>query len=233
MTSQESQETQPSTEIVPAVEKREQEPVLQRVEGFARLAAPVEELIQQVKDFDRLKRELILSNPAYYQEFMIKGQKVKAIKRSGWRMVQTFFNISDRLILKEKHFGTDNSYGYECHVEAYIPNVKTCVGIAMCWSSEPNKVFPHGEHDVLATAFTRALNRAISDFVGSGEVSAEEMDAHDHHAEVAPPRLATKEQVCSCGHIEKDHLSDGKEYHCWECRREKKDVVCSLKPPGK
>ena len=41
---------------------------------------------------------------------------------------------------------------------------------------ELRKRFTHAEHDIISTAHTRAKNRAISDIIGTGEVSAEEME---------------------------------------------------------
>lgn len=63
----------------------------------------------------------------------------------------------------------------EATVVVAAPNGQTMVGTAACAASE--RGFSHPDHDVVATAFTRALNRATLDLVGWGEVSAEEMVA--------------------------------------------------------
>jgi hypothetical protein len=49
------------------------------------------------------------------------------------------------------------------------------VGIGTCSTTE--RKFSKPEHDILAIAHTRAKNRAISDLIGLGEVSAEELEA--------------------------------------------------------
>ncbi len=55
------------------------------------------------------------------------------------------------------------------------PNGRQTEGVAICTSTE--KKFAHPEHDVYTTCHTRAKNRAISDMIAAGEVSAEEMEA--------------------------------------------------------
>ena len=44
-----------------------------------------------------------------------------------------------------------------------------------CSRQEGNKAHPN--HDIPATAMTRATNRAIADLIGAGEVTAEEIQA--------------------------------------------------------
>jgi hypothetical protein len=52
---------------------------------------------------------------------------------------------------------------------------RSMTAVAVCPSKE--RKFAHPEHDVFAVCHTRAVNRAISDLVGLGEVSAEEIEA--------------------------------------------------------
>jgi len=54
----------------------------------------------------------------------------------------------------------------------------TMVGIGACSINE-GRGFKHPDHDIVSTSLTRALNRAISDIVGWGEVSAEELQDGD------------------------------------------------------
>jgi hypothetical protein len=61
----------------------------------------------------------------------------------------------------------------ECSVEVRAPNGRLVTGYGACSSEE--RGFTHHDHDIPATAFTRALNRAISDMIGMGDVSAEEI----------------------------------------------------------
>lgn len=94
------------------------------------------------------------------------------IKRSGWRKLALAFNISDEIIKDERVVHNDD---FECRiwVKVWAPNGRSVVGIGACSSKERN--FAHVEHDVYATAHTRAKNRALSDLIGSGEISWEEL----------------------------------------------------------
>lgn len=60
--------------------------------------------------------------------------------------------------------------------ENYGEDVDDVLVVDDCYRAlkDPKEV---DEHDIFATAATRAKNRAISDLVGGGEVSAEELDA--------------------------------------------------------
>ena len=60
-------------------------------------------------------------------------------------------------------------------VAVQAANGRVEIGEAVCSASE-RKGFAHADHDIPTTAFTRAKNRAISRAIGTGEVSAEEID---------------------------------------------------------
>jgi hypothetical protein len=58
-------------------------------------------------------------------------------------------------------------------------NGRVTIGEGVCSVAERKKGaegFAHADHDIPSTAFTRASNRAISRSIGTGEVSAEEVD---------------------------------------------------------
>jgi hypothetical protein len=60
------------------------------------------------------------------------------------------------------------------------PSGRTAIGDGVCSVNERRNgadSFAHADHDVPTTAYTRALNRAISRCIGTGEVSAEEFEA--------------------------------------------------------
>lgn len=61
----------------------------------------------------------------------------------------------------------------EFAITVTAPNGRSIVGHGACSASE--RGFTHPDHDVISTAWTRALNRGISDMIGMGEVSAEEL----------------------------------------------------------
>ena len=96
------------------------------------------------------------------------------MKKSGWRLMAQAFNISDEIVEKERMVLPDGSIYWVFTVRAIAPNGRYSLGIAGCSNNEPGKQNMR-EHDLMATAHTRAKNRAISDLIAAGEVSAEEM----------------------------------------------------------
>ncbi|HEX9414947.1 MAG TPA: hypothetical protein VF916_15690 [Ktedonobacterales bacterium] len=101
----------------------------------------------------------------------IKGKD--HIKKSGWLRLARAFGLSVRHIRSElMQEGTD--WGYLVLVEAMAPNGASMCGDGMCYASEKAKGMDT-RHNVHAHAYTRASNRAISNLVGGGEVSAEEL----------------------------------------------------------
>ena len=56
-----------------------------------------------------------------------------------------------------------------------MPTGRYADGWGNCSRQEGNKAHPN--HDIPATAMTRATNRAIADLIGAGEVTAEEIQA--------------------------------------------------------
>lgn len=127
--------------------------------------------------------EALLDKNADYQG----GKK----RKSAWRKLARAFNISDEPITKEiirdENHQIISAY---FEVKAILPNGRSGFGVGDCSifdkikyddselpsNFELRKRFTNAEHDVIATAHTRAKSRAISDLIGAGEVSAEEMD---------------------------------------------------------
>jgi len=62
-------------------------------------------------------------------------------------------------------------------VRAIAPNGRTTTAVGLCSMGEKNRRFTRQDHDISTTAYTRAANRAISDMIGAGEISAEEARA--------------------------------------------------------
>ena len=102
-------------------------------------------------------------------------QNKRFITRSGFRKIAVVFGISDRIVKEERVDRADGSFVWRITVEVEAPNGRLCSGVGACDSKE--RRFAHVEHDVFATAHTRAKSRAISDMVAGGIVSAEEMEA--------------------------------------------------------
>ncbi len=112
---------------------------------------------------------------------MIQGRRF--LKKAFWRRVATCFGLSLELVSQERGFDEQGHLFYSVMYKAIAPNGRTMDADGYCSTAENGRdKWP--EHNVRATAHTRAKNRAISDLVGGGEVSAEEMP--DEEARPAP-----------------------------------------------
>lgn len=172
------------------------------------LATAPEKILKQVSLFEELKRKLLSSKD--YQN--IGGKQY--IKKSGWRMFSLAFNLSDEILKEErKEYKANNQeyFAWEVTVRVTAPNGRYAEATASCSSNE--KRFTHPEHDVRATAHTRAKNRAIADLIGGGEVSAEEMDAVleevDSNYDNPSEQLATHKQLAFIKRLAQEkHVED-------------------------
>jgi len=103
----------------------------------------------------------------------------KFVKKSGWRKFINAFGISIELIEQKVYEKFDDKHA-EIRVRAIAPNGQSVEGIGVkSWSELYEKTM----HNLIATAWTRAVNRAVSDLVGYGEVSAEELEIESKEKE--------------------------------------------------
>ena len=160
-------EKQVSTEITPAVSVDMGVLAGVKASPIVVPAVTAEVMRASMIQFQSLKASLLDKN-----KDIATIQNKPFIKRSGWRKFALAFNISDEIIM-EKRDEHDDGFTWRMWVRATAPNGRCAVGIGACSSEERN--FAHLEHDVYATAHTRAKNRALSDLIGSGEVSWEEL----------------------------------------------------------
>ena len=135
----------------------------------------VEGTVNALKKFLELKEEVLQENDTV----MISSKKY--IKRSGWRKIALAFNVSTEIISVERDYGSDLKI---CHVKAraIAPNGRVSEEIASCDSTEFTGNIKFTIHNVETKAATRAINRAISNLVGGGEVSAEEIEQGENAA---------------------------------------------------
>lgn len=105
-----------------------------------------------------------------------KGSVIGRIKKSGWRKLANAFNLSvqkiSEVIIPEPPRETQYA---KIEVLVIAPNGRTMPGEGVCSAHE--RGFAKQDHDIPATAMTRAVNRGISDLIAAGEVSAEEIVA--------------------------------------------------------
>lgn len=110
------------------------------------------------------------------KDYIIQGQK-QYTTRSGFAKLAQAFGLSDE-ILQEKELTRDGKfYGFDYTVRVYNAYGRQSTGVGSCSVDEPNlkRHMDRPYHDVRSIAYTRAWNRAVSNFVGSADVSAEEM----------------------------------------------------------
>lgn len=112
------------------------------------------------------------------------------LKKSFWRRIAACFGLSLEMVGEERLL-LDGKLAYRATYRAIAPNGRTMDGDGMCMQGEKGQMI---EHNIRAIAHTRAKNRAISDIVGGGEVSAEEMQDEDAPAprQNAPQRPAAQ-----------------------------------------
>lgn len=121
-----------------------------------------------------------------WQVFPDRSGERRFVKRSGWRKISTWLalDLEVKTVSVERD---DNGNPLRALVigRAVAPNGRKAEDIGACSLNE--RRFSKPEHDLIAVATTRALNRATANLVGMGElVSAEEIADDDTVVERAP-----------------------------------------------
>lgn len=98
-------------------------------------------------------------------------------KKSAWQKLGRAFNVDTSIVEREFQRSKNGTIkeAYYC-VRATLPNGRSVESDALCSRSEKGKQHV-SDHTIMATAKTRATNRAISELIGAGEVSSDEMTA--------------------------------------------------------
>ena len=150
--------------------KNENEIVVVEQDSSAISTVNVEQALEEWNAYQKIT-ELMLDETDYQQ---IQGRAFK--KKSAWRKYARAFNITTEIIDKDI-VKTDKGQVKEASfiVRATLPTGRYADGWGNCSRQEGNKAHPN--HDIPATAMTRATNRAIADLIGAGEVTAEEIQA--------------------------------------------------------
>lgn len=124
--------------------------------------------------YQKLVRELL--DDSDYQEYNQNGKLKKFPKKSAWAKLGRAFNVNTEIIDKEFVLTKtgETREAYYC-IRATLPNGRTVESDGSCSRHEKGKGNATS-HTIRSTAKTRATNRAISELIGAGEVSAEELD---------------------------------------------------------
>jgi len=124
-------------------------------------------------------------------DYQDAGRGKRFVKKSGWRKIARAFNLSTAIVsVIVIRDDAGMPVRAEAIVRAIAPNGQISDGDGYCAADEDRFKDASGrkklENDLRATATTRAKNRAISDLVGMGEVSAEEAEAATSSGHGAP-----------------------------------------------
>jgi hypothetical protein len=148
---------------------------------------PVAQVAQAMAEYQGGLQAIV--DDSDWQEFSSRdGTDHRFLKRSGWRKIALWFGL-DVQIVREIIERDDHDMPTRAKViaRAVAPNGRAAEDIGACSIRE--RRFSKPEHDIIATAATRAINRAVSNLVGLGEISAEEIDEQQPVAagDVEPP----------------------------------------------
>lgn len=170
--------------------------------GIIRPVEDIDGVVEMYEQFEEIKSKLLDED----KDLTDISGKIH-VNKSGWRKIATAFNVTTGVKTKRtwERAGVINAE-VEAEAKAPNGKTATGMGVASSnesnfmtkLSDDPRyedpsdsediirvdgkwRVIPDERevnfHNLIALAETRAKNRAISDLVGGGEVSAEEMDA--------------------------------------------------------
>ncbi len=184
-------------------------------------ALPVEQLAESFKEYQDLLPKLLTETD--YQSAGTDrktGKERKFVKKSGWRKIATAFDLDVVRVSDSVEYDADGSPVRAMAVwRAVTPSGRSMEGDGYCSVDEERFQKPGSrkklENDLRATATTRAKNRAISDLVGMGDVSAEEVSDASFGGGVLPPwalpgngdeLTAAISRALTCAGVSAEHL---------------------------
>jgi len=130
----------------------------------------------------------------------ISGREFR--KKNYWRAVGVAFSLKVECV-SEGRITQGEDWGYKAMYRATAKNGMSADGDGICMASEKAER-QRSEHNVRSHCHTRAYNRAISNLVGFGEVSAEEVERDEPHdiPTVAPkPHYAPSTAAATPGRL--------------------------------
>ncbi|MFL5909452.1 MAG: hypothetical protein ACJ768_02620 [Gaiellaceae bacterium] len=118
-------------------------------------------------------------------------------KKSAWRKLGRYFGISTRILSESIEQLGEGEFIAKCVVRGTSPWGQEIDATGACGSDEEEGRRRITMADAVATAQTRAANRAVSDLVAMGEVSAEEIGERAERKERAStePELTLEEAL--------------------------------------
>lgn len=122
--------------------------------------------------FEKFKASVLTPNDFYEQ----KGKKY--VRKSGWMMYAMALGITTHVYNERSEtvkFKGQDVLAYHFEAKAVAPNGRSSEAVGSA-SSDEGKPWCDALHSIRAMAQTRAVERAISNLVGGGEVGADELD---------------------------------------------------------
>ena len=154
------------------------------------IVTPVEadRVAEMIKAFDYFKSKVLTDRD------FCEIQNKPYVKKSGWSKYALACNVSTEV--KDERFEERNgSRIYHFTYRAiHLPSGRYAEAVGSASEAE-KKRWNHPEHDIRTLAQTRAFNRSISNLVGGGEVSAEEMQTNNPNPRPSPVREVPVRQV--------------------------------------
>jgi hypothetical protein len=151
-----------------------------------RPAGTIEEIVSNQRLYHQLVEQLL--DPTDFQT-VEGGRSFK--RKSAWRKLAVAFSVSTEVLSHEEvRDDSDRIVRSVVVARACAASGRFADGVGVCDIHERHnrrcppdcdgvRHYSRPEHDIPATASTRATNRACADLFGAGEVSAEEMSS-DH-----------------------------------------------------
>lgn len=138
---------------------------------FENLESHLGQAVKMVRMFQDAKAKVLSTGDVVD----IKGHSF--IKRSGWRKIGLLFGVQWEIIMVDRDGEQKGKRQVRVIVRASLPYGRYVDEIAVNNSEEYTGMRAGQDtwHNLEATATSRAINRAVSDLIGAGEVSAEEI----------------------------------------------------------
>jgi len=147
--------------------------------------ASPERVLAAMRAFEWFKCNALTTSD--YQEIADRNY----IKKSGWMKLALACNISLQKMEERIEQLEKGARAYHYTYRAIAPNGRFADAVGSASTDE--REFTHEIHDTRSLAQTRACNRSISNLVGGGEVSAEEMISDATEAMESPPQVSAKD----------------------------------------
>lgn len=175
-------------------------------------AVQTEAFVAALRAYEDLKQRI--ATPSDIQDIYERGVHKQFYKKSFWRRIANAFNLTVLVVPNTQQridLGNGN-YAMTVEYKAVAPNGRTASGDGHCGTDESGK---DNFMQIAGIAHTRGYNRAVSNLVGGGEVSAEEMDhvrsdpaPTESHSPAAPPPASGPQQE-SPGYVPQSPIKFG------------------------